>query len=280
MSPLSNRLPRVNRRSPCPVCGKPDWCLAAEDGSRAICARVESNRRAGDAGWLHVLRATQQVCRRRSVSLRLPGADFADVASSACEFLDPNGPSGVSDLANSLGLSARALTRLHVGWNGWAWTFPMKDARGATIGIRLRRPNGDKLAVKGSRQALFIPDGIDPSGRLLVVEGPTDTAAALDLGFAAIGRPSCSGGVELVRNYARHAQTKDVVVFADADGPGRVGAAALARQLAPFVRVRVAEPWGSFNDLREWLRAGATTADVERAIEAVERVSVTVRVRQ
>ena len=43
---------------PCPVCGKPDWCLVAEDGSAAICARIEegSVKRCGDAGWLHILR--------------------------------------------------------------------------------------------------------------------------------------------------------------------------------------------------------------------------------
>lgn len=281
MTARSSLLPRATRGRPCPVCGKPNWCLVAEDGSRAICARVESERRAGEAGWLHVMHTSgPPVRRRRTVTVQVQHADFTTAALTAAEFLDPDGPSGVADLAVSLGVSARSLTRLHVGWNGWAWTFPMKDARGATIGIRVRRPNGDKLAVKGSRQGLFIPDGIEPIERLLVVEGPTDTAAALDLGFDAIGRPSCSGGVELVRNCVAHAQAKDVVVFADADGPGRAGAASLAKQLAPFVRVRVAEPPGLHKDLREWLRAGATNADVERAIEAAERVRVTVQVRQ
>ena len=46
---------RVSRHNPCPVCTKPDWCLASEDGSVAICARIESEKRAGDAGWLHDL---------------------------------------------------------------------------------------------------------------------------------------------------------------------------------------------------------------------------------
>lgn len=48
---------RVNRRSPCPICGKPDWCLIAQDGKAAICARIESDKPAGakGAGWIHAL---------------------------------------------------------------------------------------------------------------------------------------------------------------------------------------------------------------------------------
>ena len=38
---------RVTKRNPCPVCGKPDWCLISEDGKAAICARIESDRPAG-----------------------------------------------------------------------------------------------------------------------------------------------------------------------------------------------------------------------------------------
>ena len=49
---------RVSRRRPCPVCNKRDWCLFAgrpENPTAAICARVESPKRCGEAGWLHVL---------------------------------------------------------------------------------------------------------------------------------------------------------------------------------------------------------------------------------
>ena len=48
---------RVNRRNPCPVCGKPDWCVLSQDGKAAICARIESDKPAGSkgAGWIHAL---------------------------------------------------------------------------------------------------------------------------------------------------------------------------------------------------------------------------------
>jgi len=51
------RMERVTRSRPCPVCGKPDWCLVAPDGSAAICPRVKEGalRKCGDAGYLHIL---------------------------------------------------------------------------------------------------------------------------------------------------------------------------------------------------------------------------------
>lgn len=46
---------RVSKNSPCPICSKPDWCLVSRDGNACICARIESDSKAGDAGWLHKL---------------------------------------------------------------------------------------------------------------------------------------------------------------------------------------------------------------------------------
>jgi len=274
---------RVNRQRPCPVCEKPDWCLVAEDGSRAICARVASDRRVGEAGWLHVLGASVLPTRRfqrRPVTIEIVTGDFEAVAAAAERFDDLDGPRDCGDLARELGVSPESLRRLRVGWSGWAWTFPMVNARGVTIGIRLRRPNGSKFAEKGSRQGLFIPTGLTGNAPLLITEGPTDLAAALDLGFDAIGRPSCSGGIELVCSYLRLTRLQDVVVFADSDSAGRTGAVALARRIAPFTRVRVAEPPSTHKDLRAWCRAGARRADIERTIESAERVHLSIRGRQ
>jgi hypothetical protein len=57
----------------------------------------------------------------------------------------------------------------------------MNDGKRSVIGIRLRNDLGRKWAVTGSRQGLFLP-GPHPGQTVLIVEGPTDAAAAVDLG--------------------------------------------------------------------------------------------------
>ena len=280
---------RVSRRRPCPVCGKPDWCLyagPADSPTAAICQRVESDKRAGEAGWLHKLRDDpSQPTRRRVRTVRpaTPEAPPRDFGRLAADCRDAMGTGLLGRLAADLGLSADSLQRLGVGWS-WsskAWTFPMADAAGRIVGIRLRLPSGRKLAVKGSREGLFIPEGIEPGGRLLVCEGPTDCAALLDLGFPAVGRPSCSGGVKHLCELVKRLQPQEVVIVGDGDAPGQRGAENLASVLVAYVSggVRVITPPAPHKDARAWLRAGGTPADVQAAIEAapVRRLRVTTK---
>jgi hypothetical protein len=168
----------------------------------------------------------------------------------------------------------------------------MSDCGGQTVGIRLRRPDGAKYAVRGGREGLFLPAGPVPTGglsdsracasegtaadpqmegsRLLVCEGPTDAAALLDLGYVHVaGRPSCTGGVKLLAELVRRRRPGDVVIVADADEPGRIGADNLASVLVCYVpAVRVIVPPGGAKDVREFVRAGGIRADLDRAIEA------------
>ena len=48
---------RVTRAYPCGICGHGGWCMASRDSlerpSSYICARIQSDKPRGDAGWLH-----------------------------------------------------------------------------------------------------------------------------------------------------------------------------------------------------------------------------------
>lgn len=46
---------KTTKRQPCPICGKPDWCSVAADGSRVICMRVSSDRPTANGGYTHFL---------------------------------------------------------------------------------------------------------------------------------------------------------------------------------------------------------------------------------
>lgn len=175
----------------------------------------------------------------------------------------------LSRLANHLGVREESHRRLRAGWSGRAWSFPMSDAAGAVRGIRLRYPDGTKLSAKGGREGLFIPSQLANDGTLLIAEGPTDTAALLELGFDAVDRPSCSGGVRLIVDLVRARRPESIVIAADPDEPGRRGARLLAQVLVVYCRdVRTIMPPENLKDMREWARAGASRRDVQSLINA------------
>jgi hypothetical protein len=283
--PLLEAYRRVSRSTPCPICAKSDWCLVARDGSAAICQRVESARRCGEAGWLHRLCEVSRPARRpakrvRVVRAELPPPDLSDLAVRCRACVEPG---RLQVFARGLGVSVEALLRLGIGWSAAhsAWAFPMTDAAGRVRGIRLRTPAGGKFSVPGSKEGLFLPSG-DVGGPLLIPEGPTDAAALLDLGFSNVaGRPSCTGGVKLLAELARCRQVADVVIFADADGPGRQGAANLASVLAVYApAVRVIEPPAGLKDARDWLRAGGTHDEVELYMAAAPAIRLAIHARR
>ena len=283
---LLDEFRRVTKREPCPVCEHPDWCLVSKDGDgspvSAICKRIESGRRWGEAGHLHLLRESehQRGCRprRRTIKIPVARAEFPALAERLQAALTDR---EADDLAGELGVKADSLRLLGLGWSGTEWTFPMHDAVGVICGIQKRPFRGKKWSVKGSRMGLFLPADLDPGEQLFVLEGASDTAAFLDLGFAAIGRPSCSTGVKLITRYVREHQVRTVVVVADADGPGRRGAQRLVPQLHAMCRsVRLIEPGGSANDAREWITSGASRAEVLAVVDAAEPASWKVSVSQ
>ena len=195
--------------------------------------------------------------------------DFASLAEQYVENLTAEMLLGLSD---ELEVSVGSLRRLGVGHNGAGFTFPMRDGDGRIMGLRVRYASGLKAAVKGSRNGLFIPKDLPAECVLLICEGLTDTAAALDLGFAAVGRPSCNTGTEML---IRFAGGRDVAIVGDSDPPGRVGAEGLARALALHcASVRTLYPPDGAKDLRAWKTAGLSRAELNAKIKATEPASV------
>jgi hypothetical protein len=263
---------RVRKDRPCPICGKLKWCLLAADESAAICARVESGKRAGKAGWLHRLANNGwRPSGVRTIRLADRQPSRQDLPWLARNYQTAVNPSRLQRLADALGLSVASLKRLGIGWasDSGAWAFPMTDPAGKLLGIRLRLESARKFSVAGGREGLFIPSELSQAGPLLICEGPTDTGALLDLGFAAVGRPSCRGGVPLLVELAQARKPAGIVIVADGDAPGQSGADDLASVLALYCpAVRIVTPPNGIKDARAWKQAGATAADVLALIEA------------
>ncbi len=270
---------RVSKRNPCPICGRPDWCLIADDGSACICQRVSegSVKRCDEAGFLHILRNDDDRRTRpqvRTVRLDLSTESMFNIGGLAAEWAAVVNMTDLEAFADSLGVSATSLVRLRIGWAEphRAWCFPMHSPDGRQVlGICLRSPTGRKWSVRGGKEGLFLPTGMDYSGPLLITEGPTDTAAGLDLGFEVVGRPSCAGGARLLVELVKMRRPVAVVVVSDNDdnGAGQRGAENLASILLPYVvSLKDIRPPDGIKDLRAWKQSGATHSDIQAVIDA------------
>lgn len=287
---------RVSSQRPCPICGRPDWCGVAADGSAAACMRVElgSVRRLKNGAWLHRF-GDDDPRRPTGGALPAPAAPppaqaIADAATAALKlrrlmdgYRRAATPRKLDGLAAKLGLSSRRpLDDLGVGWSAFhpGFAFPCRDGLGRLVGVQVRREDGMKRLLRGSRQGLFLPWNLrqlSTDTPLVVCEGASDTAACLDLAhrhqadlslpalpWRAIGRPNwaCGGEELLVLVQSLHPDANArVAVMADneAAGDGRRGARELAELLRPHVRrVEVLIPAAGAKDLRERVTAGLT----------------------
>lgn len=179
----------------------------------------------------------------------------------------------IDDLSAQLGVSSESLIRLGVGFGDETYTIPMKDAGGNIIGIRRRLPNGKKLCLRGSRSGLFYPEEKSSNQTVLICEGESDTAAALTLGFSAVGRPGCSQCLAMLCDWCDQHRISEAIIVADNDpnGIGQKGAKELLKEVVNVViMAKIIIPPAPFKDLRDWLKGGATREDIITAVNQAE----------
>ena len=236
--------------------------------------RVESDWPAKGGGWNHRLNESRDSVYRElaSAPTRFPSSYWTDLHA---EYVND-----LKHIPDIRGVSPESLRAMGIGWSAdrTAHSFPMRNEKREIIGIRLRKPAGAKFCVPGSQTGIFLADlTYTATEYLLIMEGPTDTAAALDLGHEAIGRPSCMGGTEIIKKFLAHYPYKPVIIIADNDSPKRrpdgslwypgiEGAKGLQRALSSRrAHARVIMVPGH-KDLREWRIHGCMRGDIDELI--------------
>lgn len=168
------------------------------------------------------------------------------------------------ELVEVLGVPGSALDDVGYGWSesDGAFTSPERDAWGRVLGIGRRYRDGRKQQMSGSTRGLTIPASFpSPGGPVLVVEGPSCTAAAVAAGLCAVGRPSNTGGAGHLADLLRPLPPgREILVVGENDKgakgwPGKDGAIQIAEKLAKALGrpVRWSLPPDGMKDVRAWL---------------------------
>lgn len=263
---------RVSKSNPCPICHKTDWCMIGTD--TVFCMRVAGSKSTqfadGSVAFLH------PTGERSHWEYRKPEPERPHINCQAimnmwmCGYPKSNGV-----LAAALGVSEQSLNDLWCCRSPYpgTWAFPMRVGDNTMVGIRLRHLDGKKWAERGSRQGLFIPQR-DTTDTVMVCEGPTDTAAALTIGYFAIGRPSCNGGLGDMIACLKRIKAKRVIIVADCDqdrkrdnggvyNPGIDGAVALSDVIG-IKNVVLTLP---AKDMRQFVNNGGTASMIEALVQ-------------
>lgn len=261
MSHVASKWLRVGKLTPCYVCHKIDWCCYTEEGV-SCCMRVQSHKPAKNGGWIHKLSDDiPKYIPPPKIALE-PTIEISPIYET---WKRQSTPKSLILFSEKLGIDPMSLYSLGCVWSypNNAWAFPMRDYNDKIIGIRLRNEVGQKWAVKGSRNGLFIPRCVNSKQILFICEGPTDTAAALCLGLSAIGRPSCLGLESMVNDFIHVNSIKRVVILSDNDEAGING----SNKLQETLKVSSCLMTLPCKDVREFYSNGGTRAVIDSILK-------------
>ena len=266
---------RVSRKHVCPVCKHGDWCLVGK--TVIICMRTPSDRTKtfadGSVGWLHRLdgQPLPEFKPRKSEVVNKPAINMDTLWGRW--YLRTQHQNRV-DMAKDLGVTLKSMELIGAAQRDpLTWAFPMRDAYNRVCGIRLRDHRGNKWAVVGSKQGLFIPQ-CDPEPLVFIPEGPTNTAAVLSMGRYAVGRPSANGAVLTAAEAVRRLGCRRAVIVADTDpdrvrpngsvfNPGSEGADLLASHL----KVDNCTLLLPCKDMRDFVKGGGDAATLDYMVK-------------
>jgi hypothetical protein len=159
---------------------------------------------------------------------------------------------------------------------GPCFIFPEHAADSTVIGLNRRFvADGSKKVMQGGKRGLTIPNGWrERPGPILIPEGASDTVALTACGLAAVGRPSNSGGADLLARLLKDEPAeREIVILGENDlkengdwpgGEGKKVAEKLSAALNRPVQFRV--PPREYKDGRAWVQQLAKEAGGDWAL--------------
>lgn len=215
-------------------------------------------------GSVDALLPLMQQRNRRQLRNAEDAYDFAEIHAKLAEKTSRD---FVEQQAAALGVTFAALEALSpvaLTYGGdTVLAYPEFNGSAQVTGMAHRCTDGTKKALKGSHRGIYIPKTfLNFDGPIYCCEGPSDTAALLTMGLAAVGRPSAFGGIQhLTTLFGKLPVDRKVVILGENDRkddgrwPGREAAVKLASMIEEVLErsIDVALPPEGFKDVRDWL---------------------------
>lgn len=270
---------RATASRPCPVCGAGSKGCSATGDDLHLCRgepRGDWRRltQSPDAAGFHHYRAGPSTAPTHRVPpVQSPPPLARNWRADAERFAKDLTPERRQQLVELLGLPVECLAAFpFLGYYidprlGPCFTFTEHAPNGAITAINRRIVNPppdepNKKVMHGGRRGLYQSRGWrDGPGPLLLPEGASDVLALVAVGLKAVGRPSNTGGVELLVELLAD-EKRELIVLGENDRkddgkwPGREGAEATAQKLADALgrEIHWALPWEGSKDSREWVK--------------------------
>ena len=262
---------RFNLVNPCPVCetGSKGCSITVDDlhvcrpGPVRADEWKETSR---DATWGYYRRVGDNTYRNgpRAEPVAPPRDWFAEAEAHAAEFQQEH----AEYLSKALNLPVSAFAAMPlIGFLNHptepCWTFPEFTPSGLVCGISRRFMDGSKRTIKDGKRGLSLAANLlESTGPVFIVEGASDVLAMTAAGLAAVGRPSNTGGLDLLAELLRDFPAdRPIVVMGENDQkpdgkwPGKDGVDAIAPALARKLgrAILTAYPPEGAKDVRAWL---------------------------
>lgn len=154
-------------------------------------------------------------------------------------------------------------------WTGKALVLPMFNGRGELRGLQNCEittraiPKAGKKVEENSKGFLFYNlELLEKQNipRLFILEGATDTAAAMSIGLVdCIGKFSAKGRTmhRSLRELVERLRPREIVIIRDGDDAGMEGALVTALFLHGIAPIKILKP-SDYKDLRQWVEAGTS----------------------
>ena len=255
---------RVSKKQPCVICGRFDWDTFTSDGGFACCMRIMDGciRQLKNGGYLFKL--TPNEIRPLPKQIEKQPQEVKDFGALVYENEIKTSDRKLNEYAQTMSLPGWPLRLMRCGLYQGTMGFPMRDATGQFIGVRMRATNGQKWCIPSSRNGLFIACSTHPDLNTeygFIVEGGTNVAALLSIGVLSVGRPSNTAGLDMLVEYLRPSR-RTLVICRDNDTKPTAlqntlrGAWLLAQALIECKK-RVKMVVTPTKDCRDWVTGGA-----------------------